>query len=65
MQPFDPFKERLVRYRMVPVVPSSGYAVDSRPNLRLAKTVAKLRLIVASCAALVMTIVFVGAFASH
>jgi hypothetical protein len=63
MQPFDLFKERLVLYRTTPEASALEIASRTRPSL--AKSIAKARLIVAGCAAVVMTVVFVGVLATH
>jgi hypothetical protein len=65
MQPFDLFKERLVQYRMLPEIPAEGYQADARARPRLASAIARIRLVVASCAFVAMTVVFVGALTAH
>jgi hypothetical protein len=65
MQPFDLFRERLVLYRMTPEVSALGDQIAIWQKRSLAKPIAKARLIVAGCAAVVLTLVFVGALATH
>jgi len=61
MQPYEVFKERLVLYRMEPVIATAS----DRPRPRLAKSIARIRLAVASCAALAMTAVFAATLVTH
>ena len=65
MQPYELFTERLIRERIVPEVSAVGDRIDSKPRPRLGKSIAKIRLIVASCATVAMTWLFVGALVAH
>jgi len=65
MQPYEVFKERLVLYRMEPVIAAAEHPASCRPRPRLAKSIAKIRLAVASCATLAMTAVFVATLVTH
>ncbi|HVM84620.1 MAG TPA: hypothetical protein VMW18_12085 [Candidatus Binatia bacterium] len=65
MQPYEVFKERLVLYRMEPDITALERPTPDRPRPRLVKSIAKIRLVVASCAVLAMTVVFAAALATH
>jgi len=65
MQPYEVFKERLVLYRMEPVIATAAHPASDRPRPRLAKSIARIRLAVASCAALAMTAVFAATLVAH
>ena len=65
MQPYEVFKERLVLYRMEPDITALERPTPDRPRPRLAKSIARIRLAVASCAALAMTAVFAATLVTH
>jgi hypothetical protein len=60
MQPFDLFKERLVRYQMVPEIPLAADALDTRPKPRRIAPTSSFRFMLASSAVAAVAVVFIG-----